>query len=76
MTLSTATEHGTTFPRSKAYIADALTHFFVDIIMNSGRTVLVALLAVSIGLTNAQVGLALLLYSVGSALAQPFWLGG
>ncbi len=70
MTLSTATEHGTTFLRSKAYIADALTHFFVDI-MNSGRTVLVALLAVSIGLTNAQVGLALLLYNVGSALAQP-----
>lgn len=70
MTLSTATERSTTFLRDKAYIADALTHFFVDI-MNSGRTVLVALLAVSIGLTNAQVGLALLLYNVGSALAQP-----
>jgi FSR family fosmidomycin resistance protein-like MFS transporter len=63
------------FLRDKAYIADALTHFFVDI-MNNGRTVLVALLAVSIGLTNAQVGLALLLYNVGSALAQPVfgWL--
>jgi FSR family fosmidomycin resistance protein-like MFS transporter len=34
--------------------------------------VLVALLATSLGLSNAQVGIALLLYNVGSALSQPF----
>jgi FSR family fosmidomycin resistance protein-like MFS transporter len=52
-----------------------LTHFFVDI-LNNGRNLLVALLAVSLGLTNAQVGIALLLYNVGNALSQPLfgWL--
>ncbi|MDX1613115.1 MAG: MFS transporter [Candidatus Promineifilaceae bacterium] len=60
------------FLRDKAYIAVALSHFFVDVLNNS-RTLLVALLAVSIGLSNAQVGIALLLYNVGSALAQPLF---
>jgi FSR family fosmidomycin resistance protein-like MFS transporter len=45
-------------------------------VLNSGRTLLVAVLAVGIGLTNAQVGIALLLYNVGSSLSQPLfgWL--
>jgi FSR family fosmidomycin resistance protein-like MFS transporter len=47
-----------------------LTHFFVDVLNNS-RTLLVAIVAVSIGLTNAEVGIALLLYNIGSALLQP-----
>ncbi len=54
------------------YRAVSATHFFVDV-LNSSRTILVAIIAVSIGLTNAQVGLALLLYNVGNALSQPFF---
>lgn len=54
------------------YRAVAATHFFVDV-LNSSRTILVAIIAVSIGLSNAQVGLALLLYNVGNALSQPFF---
>lgn len=60
------------FLRDRAYVAASGSHFFVDILNNS-RTLLVALLAVSLGLSNAQVGIALLLYNVGSALSQPFF---
>jgi FSR family fosmidomycin resistance protein-like MFS transporter len=60
------------FLRERAYVAVASSHFFVDV-LNSSRTVLVALLAISLGLSNAQVGIALLLYNVGSALSQPFF---
>lgn len=65
----------TIFLRERPYQAVALTHFFVDT-LNSSRTLLVAVLAVSLGLTNAQVGIALLLYNVGSSLSQPLfgWL--
>jgi len=63
------------FLRQRSYLAVSITHFFVDV-LNSGRTLLVAILAVNIGLSNAQVGLALLLYNVGSSLSQPLfgWL--
>ena len=63
------------FVQQRDYWAVAVTHFFVDM-LNSSRNLLVAIIAVNLGLTNAQVGLALLLYSVGSALAQPLfgWL--
>lgn len=60
------------FMRERDYLAVAITHFFVDI-LNSSRTILVALLAINIGLTNAQVGIALLLYNVGSSLSQPLF---
>ncbi|HCB49808.1 MAG TPA: hypothetical protein DEP47_09845 [Chloroflexi bacterium] len=60
------------FLKDKTYRSVSLTHFFVDVLNNS-RTLLVAIIAVSIGLTNAQVGIALLLYNVGSALSQPFF---
>lgn len=60
------------FMAAPDYRAVAATHFFVDV-LNSSRTILVAIIAVSIGLTNAQVGLALLLYNVGNALSQPFF---
>ena len=56
--------------RERPFLAVSLAHFFVDV-LNNGRNLLVALLAVSLGLTNAQVGIALLLYNVGSALSQP-----
>jgi MFS transporter, FSR family, fosmidomycin resistance protein len=61
-----------TFLRERPYLAVAMTHFFVDV-LNNGRTLLVALLAISIGLSNAQVGIALLLYNVSSALSQPIF---
>ena len=61
--------------RERPFLAVSLTHFFVDV-LNNGRNLLVALLAVSLGLTNAQVGIALLVYNVGNALSQPLfgWL--
>jgi len=61
-----------TFLRDRSYKAVSLGHFFIDILNNS-RSLLVALIAVSIGLTNAQVGIVLLLYNVGSSLSQPFF---
>lgn len=68
----TATTEELSFVRDKAYLSVALSHFSVDVLNNS-RTLLVAIIAVGLGLTNAQVGLALLLYNIGSALAQPFF---
>lgn len=63
------------FFRERAYLAVALTHFCVDV-LNSSRALLIAILALNLGLTNTQVGLALLLYNVGNALTQPIfgWL--
>jgi FSR family fosmidomycin resistance protein-like MFS transporter len=60
------------FLRERNYWAVSITHFFVDV-LNSGRTLLVALLAVNLGLSNAQVGIALLLYNVGNSLTQPLF---
>lgn len=62
------------FLGNRDYRAVALTHFFVDV-LNSSRTLLVAVLAVSLGLSNAQVGLALIIYNIGNALTQPFFGG-
>ncbi len=63
------------FLRDKAYVAGSLSHFFMDV-LNSSRSLLIALLAVTLGLSNTQVGLALLLYNIGSALSQPFFGAG
>ena len=65
----------TIYYRERPYQAVALTHFFIDI-LNSSRNLLVALIAISMGLTNAQVGITLLLYNVGSSVSQPVfgWL--
>ncbi len=60
------------FLQHKDYQAVSISHFFVDV-LNSSRSLLVAILAVSIGLSNAQVAIALLLYNVGNALTQPFF---
>ena len=64
----------TSFPylRQRAYLAATLTHFTVDV-LNSSRTLLVALLAIGLGLTNEQVGLAWLIYNLGAALSQPIF---
>lgn len=63
------------FLLERDYRAVSISHFCVDV-LNSSRTLLVAILAISLGLSNAQVGLALILYNVGNALSQPFfgWL--
>lgn len=63
------------FIRERPFLAVAITHFFVDV-LNSSRTLLVAILAINLDLSNAQVGMALLLYNVGSSLSQPLfgWL--
>lgn len=67
--------HEANFLRNKSYLAATGSHFFIDV-LNNGRIVLAALLAVSLGLTNAGVGLYLLLYNLGTSLSQPLfgWL--
>lgn len=61
--------------RNRSYLATAGSHFSIDI-LNNGRILLVAILAVSLGLSNAQVGIFLLLYNVGASVSQPLfgWL--
>ncbi|MCL4265221.1 MAG: MFS transporter [Anaerolineae bacterium] len=65
----------TPFIQERPYQAVSITHFCIDV-LNSSRNLLIALLAISLGLTNAQVGITLLLYNVGASLSQPFfgWL--
>ena len=60
------------FFKEKNYFAVWLTHFFIDV-LNNGRNLLLAILAIALGLTNAQVGLVLVIYNVGNALCQPFF---
>lgn len=60
------------FLRQRDYLAVSFTHFCVDV-LNSSRSLIVAVLAVSLGLSNTQVGLILLVYSIGNALSQPFF---
>ena len=69
------TAQSLSFLRNRSYLSAAGSHFFIDV-MNSGRVVLIAILAVSLGLTNTQVGLLLLVYSGGSSLLMPYfgWL--
>ena len=63
------------FWQNKPYLSVSLTHFSVDV-LNSSRTLLIAVLALSLGLSNSQVALVALLYNVGNALTQPMfgWL--
>jgi FSR family fosmidomycin resistance protein-like MFS transporter len=60
------------FIRDKSYLSVSVSHFFVDV-LNSGRVLLVALIAVGLGMSNAQVGLFLLLYNLGGSLSQPLF---
>lgn len=64
-----------TLPHQKDYWAVGWTHFFVDL-LNSSRNLIVALLAVNLGLSNTIVAATLVIYNIGSALAQPLfgWL--
>ena len=61
--------------RNRSYLATAGSHLSIDV-LNNGRILLVAILAVSLGLSNAQVGIFLLLYNIGASVSQPLfgWL--
>jgi len=61
--------------RSAAFQAAALAHFAVDL-LNSQRPVLLAVLSVPLGLTNAMIGLISMLYTFSASLSQPLfgWL--
>ncbi|MDX1416556.1 MAG: MFS transporter [Candidatus Promineifilaceae bacterium] len=61
-----------TYLNHRDYQAVALSHFLIDI-LNSSRSLLIAILAVFLGLSNVQVGIVLILYNVGNALSQPFF---
>lgn len=66
------TSREASFFRDRTYVSVSLDHFFVDV-LNSSRALLVAIIAVNIGLSNAAVGFILILYNVGSALSQPLF---
>ncbi|MFK7803921.1 MAG: MFS transporter [Anaerolineae bacterium] len=62
----------TIFQTQLGYWATCVTHFFIDF-LNNGRSILMALLAISLGMSNGQVGLILVIYNVGNALSQPLF---
>ena len=64
-----------TFLRSRLYLAVVAGHFAVDV-LNSTGPVLLAVLAVPLGLSYGQIGLALTLYTMAGSLSQPIcgWL--
>jgi FSR family fosmidomycin resistance protein-like MFS transporter len=61
--------------RNRLFFAVASGHFVVDV-LNSIVPVLLAVLATSFSLTNAQIGLALTLFTFAGSLSQPLfgWL--
>src|SRR5215211_3702062 len=61
--------------RSRLFLAVTSGHFVIDV-LNSIVPVLLAVLATSMSLTNAQIGLALTLFTFGGSLSQPLfgWL--
>lgn len=61
--------------RHPIFLAVALSHFIVDV-LNGLAGILLAVLSVPLGLTNANIGLIATVYSLVSSLAQPIfgWL--
>jgi len=61
--------------RNRLFLAVALGHTTVDVFNNSGP-VIIAFLSVPMGLSNAQIGLAASLYTLGGSVLQPVfgWL--
>src|SRR5215216_3440679 len=61
--------------RSRLFLAVTSGHFVIDT-LNSIVPVLLAVLATSLSLTNAQIGLGLTLFTFGGSLSQPLfgWL--
>jgi MFS transporter, FSR family, fosmidomycin resistance protein len=64
-----------TFLRSRLYLSVVAGHFAVDV-LNSTGPVLLAVLAIPLGLSYSQIGLALTLYTMAGSLSQPIcgWL--
>jgi FSR family fosmidomycin resistance protein-like MFS transporter len=64
-----------TFFRNRLFLAVVAGHFAVDV-LNSTGPVLLAVLAVPLGLSYGQIGLALTLYTMAGSLSQPIcgWL--
>ncbi len=62
--------------RNRLFLAVALGHTTIDV-FNSAGPVLIAFLSVSMGLSNAQIGLAVSLYALVGSTSQPVfgWLG-
>jgi len=62
--------------RNRPFLAVALGHTTIDV-FNSAGPVLIAFLSVPMGLSNAQIGLAISLYAVAGSVSQPLfgWLG-
>ncbi|MEM8857572.1 MAG: MFS transporter [Chloroflexota bacterium] len=60
------------FQSEIGYWATCFTHFCIDF-LNNGRSILMAVLAVALGMSNAQVGFILIIYNIGNALSQPFF---
>jgi len=61
-----------TILRNRFFLAVATGHLVVDV-MNSAFPVILASLALQLGLSNAQLGLAATVYVVGSSLTQPLF---
>jgi FSR family fosmidomycin resistance protein-like MFS transporter len=61
--------------RHPVFLAVALSHFIVDV-LNGQAGILLAVLSVPLGLTNADIGLIATIYSLVGSLAQPVfgWL--
>lgn len=58
--------------RSPLFLAESVSHFCVDT-LNSAFPVILVALAVSLGLSNTQLGLASTLYILGTAVGQPLF---
>jgi Arabinose efflux permease len=58
--------------RNRLYVSVATSHLAVDM-LNSLGPVLLAVLAIPLALSNAQIGLALTLYTLAGAISQPFF---
>lgn len=58
--------------RNRLFLAVTSGHFAVDV-LNSVGAVLLAVLATPLALNNAQIGLALTLYTMAGALSQPIF---
>src|SRR3954466_11903808 len=67
--------HMLTLFRNRLFLAVTTGHFVIGV-LNSIVPVLLAVLASSMSLTNAQIGLALTLFTFGGSLSQPVfgWL--
>jgi FSR family fosmidomycin resistance protein-like MFS transporter len=61
--------------RDRSFFAASLAHLSVDLV-NSQRPLLLALLSIPLGLSNAAIGILSMVYSLSGSLSQPVfgWL--